>query len=268
MPQRVASTLLLPVALLFAFACADEDHDHDASKPIISEASLAKLFAMIDKDVDGRATVAELRSFSQEMIRVGGGGMQADVMSQLDADKDGRLTFVEVLPIPDFDTPESEESYKWERKKFRAADKDDDQFLDTAELARYLHPSTDPQVEEVVGAAELQRKDADGDGKLDLREFVGVASTKNRQGVPITDEDRAHFSKLDMDGDGKLTAKELGPFESGRLHLDESMQWIVTHADVDGDGHVALDELVEAREKLEAHDLSIHVDEWAHLLEL
>lgn len=265
MPRRVAPALLLLVALLFAFACADEDHD--ASKPIISEASLTKLFTMIDKDVDGRATVAELKSFSQEMVRMRGEGMQMDVMSQLDADKDGRLTFVEVLPSPDFDTPEGEESYKWERKKFRAADKDDDHFLDMAELASFLHASADPQVEEVVGAAGLQRKDTDGDGKLNLREFVGVGSAKNRQGLPITEEDRAHFSKLDKDGDGKLTAKEFGPLESGRLHLDESMQWIVTHADADGDG-LALDELVEAREKLEAHDLSVHLDEWAHLLEL
>lgn len=267
MRQQVASALLLPVALLLGFACADEDIDYDANKPIISEASLTKLFGMIDKDLDGRATVAELKSFSQEMIRFGGGVMQKDVMAQLDENEDGRLTFAEVLPRPDLDTPEAEESYKWERTKFKAADKDNDSFLDMDELARFLHPSTDPQVEEVFAASELQRKDADGDGKLDLPEFVGVASAQNPPGL-ITEEDRRHFGKLDADGDGKLTAKEFGPFESGRQHIEESMQWIVAHADADGDGHVALGELLDAREKLEAHDLSIHMDEWAHLLEL
>ncbi|HEX3659214.1 MAG TPA: EF-hand domain-containing protein [Pirellulales bacterium] len=52
----------------------------------------------------------------------------------------------------------------------------------------------------------FKKKDANGDGKLSVDEFVGKAEGEK------ADKAKARFAKLDKDGDGSLTLAE---FEAG-----------------------------------------------------
>jgi Ca2+-binding EF-hand superfamily protein len=53
----------------------------------------------------------------------------------------------------------------------------------------------------------FKRKDANGDGKLSVDEFVGKLTGEK------ADKAKARFAKLDKDGDGSLTLQE---FEAGQ----------------------------------------------------
>ena len=101
---------------------------------------------------------------------------------------------------------------------FEQADGDKDGRLTRAEL-------------DAFAAANLQRFDANGDGRLGLEEFQGLWTEFTR---PV--RVRA-FQFVDHDGDGGLTTAE----------LQEPLDRALDQLDRDGDGSIARDELGQPR---------------------
>ena len=79
--------------------------------------------------------------------------------------------------------------------------------LDTREvrelLARLGQAATEPQLREMVRGV-----DRDGDGSIDLSEFITMMTEKMRR-VNLEGEVRKLFCTFDLDGDGNITCSEL-----------------------------------------------------------
>ena len=79
--------------------------------------------------------------------------------------------------------------------------------LDTREvrelLARLGQAATEPQTREMVRGV-----DRDGDGSIDLSEFITMMTEKMRK-VNLEGEVRKLFCTFDLDGDGNITCSEL-----------------------------------------------------------
>ena len=79
--------------------------------------------------------------------------------------------------------------------------------LDTREvralLARLGQAATEPQLREMVRGV-----DRDGDGSIDLSEFITMMTEKMRK-VNLEGEVRKLFCTFDLDGDGNITCSEL-----------------------------------------------------------
>ncbi|PNW84417.1 hypothetical protein CHLRE_03g144484v5 [Chlamydomonas reinhardtii] len=87
--------------------------------------------------------------------------------------------------------------------------------------------------------------DCDGDGKLDVNEFV--AAMMNAAGVQPDEKTAAEaiFDEVDVDGDGFLTPAEVQLLLPASLTRDEAAA-MVQQADKDADGRVSRKELEEA----------------------
>ncbi|EPQ04827.1 Calmodulin [Myotis brandtii] len=98
--------------------------------------------------------------------------------------------------------------------------------------------------------AELQgminEVDADGNGTIDLPEFLTMMARKMKD-TDIEEEIREAFRVFDKDGNGYISAAELRPVMTnlGEMLTDEEVDEMIREADIDGDGQVNYEEFVQ-----------------------
>merc|ERR1719491_236746 len=126
-----------------------------------------------------------------------------------------------------------------------------------------MYPDSDPEVEAAMAQGELQRRDTNKDGKLDIYEFHTLEVSSDLQ-----EGEKQEFALLDKNGDNFLDAKEIQAFESGRHHQERMLISFVETADANKDGFVTLAEALEKREEMVDHEASFQFDDWAFQLEL
>ena len=89
--------------------------------------------------------------------------------------------------------------------------------LDTREvrelLARLGQAATEHQLREMVRGVDM-----DGDGSIDLSEFITMMTEKMRK-VNLEGEVRKLFCTFDLDGDGNITCSELSKVPCSCLYL-------------------------------------------------
>jgi len=203
----------------------------------------------------------------------------ASLFDGMDNDKDGKISMDELIegtfgaPLPDEvelpaskDPEQIEEDAKnardkvREEKKFHAADKNHDGFLDKDELVHVFYPETHPDVMSVSSAEELKHKDKNGDGELSPEEFW--ERSEEGEDEDILKEQKADFEKLDTDKNGKLNLAELTRWESGQHHFEDAMTGLFEIADEDSDKHLTAQELDTARPVLANSPAISHFVEW------
>merc|ERR1712137_231848 len=98
-----------------------------------------------------------------------------------------------------------------------------------------------------------------GDGKLNFTEFWESAkgADKNAENRTASQNEHDIFKKLDTDGDGLLDAQELVAWESGKFHTEETLRELLELADINHDHHLTVEEIEEAKEKIENIDAGL-----------
>ena len=260
----------------------DQDQDENdevhvvTPMPPITREQLHRMHDKIDKDKDGKVSVAEVVNFATYMHHVITGKEVSAMLVDLDKDDDGKLSWQEHLddlqhfhqPPDDADEEAKKEAKKemdtriaFDKQKFQAADVDKDGFLSAEEAVFFFLPETHPNVLDVVVHDVMKNKDKDGDGYLSPEEMWEFSDE-------LSEEEKDDFKKLDKDGNHLLDLEELREWESGLFHTEAAMLRLIQIADKDGDMEATAEELEGAREDLQDSLGHIHLNEWADHMEL
>jgi len=233
----------------------------------LTDAQLEGIFRVMDAKKTGKVPVADIHVFWREMLeREMNHSAEHSYFFRLDSNKDGKVSWEELLASEGHQDPhgESEETMQeynvHDEAKFKAADKNQDGFLEKKEFGAFESPEIDDAVEDAFVRAIFGTKDKDGDGSLTLEEFHLY------KGEELSRDD---FAKLDTNGDGRLQLEELKAWETGRHLPEEALKFVAETADVDKDGFVTLQEFLDSRRAIDEHEAAgYQFQEWATQLEL
>jgi len=268
----IAQLLILVVAAVGQQDGADEE-DVDIDHITVEQAT--KVHANADTNNDGKVSLQEILKYSM-VIRKGIAGRDIHAaVEEMDSDRDGKLSLEEVLKdigtwADDADNEEKKSAEALravESEKFRVADGDADGYLSREELAAMFYPEIHDGVLAITAAASLREKDRDGDGELTQREFW-EGDVSDDEDLTISEEETKDFNALDKDGNGRVNLEELKAWESGMFHTEEAMKKLFEISDKDGDMHITLKELHDAREEIAGTDAQYHLMELAEHVEL
>jgi len=234
----------------------DDDEVAAMEEPPTLE-QLKKLHAYFDNDADGQVSMSEIWNFSQVTQKLIAAKEAAEEMPLMDGDKDGKLSLDEILKSHYEEADEEEVLHKFKARdgeKFKAADTNNDGFLDISEFSLFSCPMLNDDVLQTVTRHSLQDEDEDKDGFLTVDEFSGKLEENSER----SEEDLETFKKLDTDGNGKLDEQELLPWESGHFHKKQDMEDFMGFADTNSDQHVTWEELKDVQEKNHVADYHFH----------
>merc|ERR1740121_2353703 len=196
------------------------------------------------------------------------------VLHEMDTNSDGHLDLQELLKDmdqwsdpEDTDRRELDGRKEVETAKFQVADANGDGKLDVKELPSLFYPETHDGILAITVQATIKQKDQNGDGMLTITEFFEGASIPG-ESLDVTEDEQRDFSHLDIDHNGALDANELKAWESGRFLTETAMHKLFEIADRDSDMHVTAKELDDAREKIAGNDAQYHLMEWVEHFEL
>ena len=127
-------------------------------------------FSFFDTNGDDKITVNELGSAMTSLGLKPTQGELQDIISRLDSDKNGWVSFDEFLAAIK-KNEEKENSDDDLQEAFKAIDRNGDGFITTAELRQVMfslgEKMTDLEINEIIREA-----DVDGDERIDCQEFV------------------------------------------------------------------------------------------------
>merc|ERR1712176_609509 len=141
--------------------------DDGVEQDALSSEQMRGMHGKIDKDRDGKASLAEVMAFSDEMRKIIATKDITSVLEEMDnMPKDGKLSLEELLKDMDQwgegdeeDKKEAEARRSLETAKFKAADKNEDSFLELDELPALFYPETHDGVLEITAKSSMDQKD-------------------------------------------------------------------------------------------------------------
>lgn len=95
-----------------------------------------------------------------------------------------------------------------DKELFKAADIDNDGFLNIDEFIKFNNPEEHPELLPIVLNQTLKDKDINNDGKIDFQEFVGDSGRDKDKEYLITEKDRFD-NDYDKDKNGYLQGNEV-----------------------------------------------------------
>lgn len=241
------STLMIPSV---SDVVAKFRHSHRSVKDV------KHAFKTYDRNGDGKIDRAELAkalthyrlNFSEEEVQV--------IFKAGDKDGDGEIDYEEFMALmcPDASTIVSKfrDTYKTlgdVKAAFKKFDKNRDGALSKGEISRMMF-STGHSFSDVEVDAVMNLGDTDGDGEIDLEEFVNLMSpgpsitlAKIRQSFKSIDDVKALFKAIDVDSDGLLSKEEMMNSPGNRFDK-EQVDAIYELGDANGDDVLDMGEFI------------------------
>jgi len=193
------------------------------------------LHSKADSNGDGKLSHDEMVFILTESRTAKASRRIRELVDSVDKNGDEALSYDELHQHTFVDAQDHEVPEAVFKDKFKAADKNNDSILSTAELFNFYYPENSVPVLDVVVKAEIAKRDADNDGKLSPEEFV-----------PGPDADVHDFVKIDSNKDGYISVDELKTWESAFGKLQHAVFSIIKRADQDDDKHLTEEELVQS----------------------
>ncbi|CAN0326993.1 unnamed protein product [Lampetra planeri] len=198
-------------------------------------------FPEVDRDGDGAVSWDEYRQHEYENLPGG-----ADEAAAAGGGGDGGA-------YDDEERSSLQSLYAREKKKFGKADSDGVQGLNITEFLAFEHPEEFDYMQDSVLEEALLEHDKDGDGFVDLAEFLGDyhrdPTAESDPEWVITETDK-FTSEFDIDHDGRLNPSELLSWlMPNNLEVaEDETEHLLEHMDTDGDGQLSHDEVVQNKE--------------------
>ncbi|XP_075888785.1 reticulocalbin-3 isoform X2 [Nelusetta ayraudi] len=243
-----------------AFLGREEAKSFDQLSPEESKAKLAKIVERIDTDKDGFVSHSELHYWIKHRQRR---YIQENVdkhWKDYDKNQDGQISWEEYKNTTygyyhgeEFDDVEDKATYRSmllrDERRFKTADRDSDGIATREEFTAFLHPEEFDHMKSVVVQETVEDIDKDGDGKVNLNEYIGDMFTPE-EGESEPDwvqTERTHFSEFrDSNKDGYLDAAEVAHWVlPGEIdHADNEAKHLILETDTDKDEKITQKEIL------------------------
>eukprot|EP00746_Dinoflagellata_sp_MGD_P010039 gnl/MRDRNA2_/MRDRNA2_120604_c0_seq1.p1 gnl/MRDRNA2_/MRDRNA2_120604_c0~~gnl/MRDRNA2_/MRDRNA2_120604_c0_seq1.p1 ORF type:complete len:617 (+),score=202.46 gnl/MRDRNA2_/MRDRNA2_120604_c0_seq1:66-1916(+) len=240
----------------------EKNEEEDAGEPGTA-AHLEALHHAVDLNGDGQLNVEELMKFAFQGHLKSSQEKAASIFQQMDQNGDRKLTFDELMQELELhkeggatrappDEAEFQQVRAFQERRFRAADKNLDGVLDSAELPAFLFPETNSEALDKKTKDLLAKSDEDGDGKVDIKEFqteFAIMDSSFWTEYTPTGTSRT-FESLDNNHDGELDLGELKHLSSGNFTMVRTLTEFIEKADTDHDGMISVQDLTDAKEQI------------------
>jgi len=221
---------------------------------------LLEIVKKIDTNKDQFLEEDELRRWMQ---KTSDRYMQEDINNQFpghDTDNDGLVSWAEYedsvfgfMTSEDFEEQRltKDQMISRDKRRFEAADLDQNGSLDEKEFGSFLHPEDHDHMRAIVVSETLEDLDKNGDGKIDQNEYISdmYHPDGDEEEEPVWLKiEIEHFRTIrDKDGDGFLNHDEvqnwLLPVEYD--HIEAEAQHLVSECDTDDDAKLSYDEVLK-----------------------
>lgn len=206
-----------------AFLGKEEAKTFDQLSPEESKERLGRIVDRIDSDQDGFVSQAELHSWIRRAQRRYIEENVGKHWQEYDLNKDDRISWEEYKNTTygyymdeEFDDVDDKHSYRAmlsrDERRFKLADRDGDLIASREEFTAFLHPEEFEHTREIVVTETIEDIDKNGDGFIDLDEYIGDMYTVE-VGEAEPDwlkTEREQFRDFrDVNKDGKLDSGEV-----------------------------------------------------------
>ncbi|XP_029945150.1 reticulocalbin-3 [Salarias fasciatus] len=243
-----------------AFLGKEEAKTFDQLTPEESKARLAKIVDLIDTNKDGFITHEELlywikhrqRRYIEENVN--------KHWKDYDKNGDNKIAWEEYKNTTygyylgeEFEDVDEKATYKTmlarDQRRFKSADRDGDGIATHEEFKAFLHPEEFDYMRDVVIQETMEDIDKDGDGKVNLVEYIGdMYSPEPEEDEPEwVQTERKHFSEVrDTNKDGYLDASEVADWVlPGEVdHADNEAKHLIHETDTNKDGKITKKEIL------------------------
>lgn len=228
-----------------------EAEEFDTLSPEESKQRLSILLTKMDLNKDGVISKQELKSWILRSFRMLSEEESAERFEDTDLDKNEKVEWTEYLAdtfgvdMNDL-TEEDNKLIVTDRIMFDVADQNKDGVLDKKEFVLFTHPEEHPEMHPLIVNQTLDEKDTNGDGFIDLQEYIGEKGLSHDKAWLI-DEKAKFDGDYDKDGDGHLNRAEILEWmvPSNDEIADEEVEHLFTECDLDSDGFISFEEAIQ-----------------------
>uniref|UniRef100_A0A669QKE7 Reticulocalbin-3 n=1 Tax=Phasianus colchicus TaxID=9054 RepID=A0A669QKE7_PHACC len=165
-----------------AFLGPEEARAFQQLQPEESRRRLGLLVGLIDADGDAAVTEAELQAWIERTRRRSREESLKRGLQRYDTNGDGAVGWDEYRdeaygPPGEGGNGTYARMAARDERRFRAADRDGDMAATAAELGAFLHPEDFEHMQDVVAMETIEDMDKDGDGFIQLEEYIGEGGT-------------------------------------------------------------------------------------------
>ena len=243
-----------------AFVGAEEAEEFEKLSPEESQRRLGIMADKIDKDGNGKITQAELEDwihFVQTRY------VREDAERQFksyDNNDDSKIDWEEYMQTAYGFVKDEDAEYRKhdnvnytklihrDQRRFKTADKENDDALTLEEFQIFLHPEEFEHMRNIVALETLEDIDKNQDGFVDVEEYIGDMHDKDSGEEPEwLPTEREHFFEFrDVNKDGKMDAKEVKNWimPDDYDHIKSESLHLINISDDDKDGELTKEEIV------------------------
>ncbi|XP_043672132.1 calumenin [Vespula pensylvanica] len=139
---------------------------------------------------------------------------------------------------------------KRDRRRWQAADLDNDNALTKEEFAAFLHAEEANHMKDIVVLETMEDIDKDGDGKISIAEYIGdmYRGTEEEEEPEWVKNEKEQFSSYrDKDHNGYMDFEEVRNWiiPADFDHAEAEARHLIYEADTDADQKLTKDEILE-----------------------
>ncbi|XP_061892468.1 reticulocalbin-3 isoform X2 [Entelurus aequoreus] len=244
-----------------AFLGKEEAKTFDQLTPEESKDRLAKIVDRIDTNKDGFVNHAELHYWIKHRQRSYINDNVNKHWKDYDKNQDDKIAWEEYKNTTygyylgeEFDDVDDKATYKSmlnrDERRFKMADRDGDGIATREEFTAFLHPEEFDYMRDLVVQETIEDIDKNGDGKIDLYEYIGDMYTpEDGESEPEwIQTEKKHFTEMrDANKDGHMDANEVAHWIlPGEVdHADNEAKHLIHETDNNQDGLLTLSEMLD-----------------------
>ncbi|KAM9845904.1 calumenin-A isoform 1-T2 [Aulostomus maculatus] len=242
-----------------AFLGQDDAKTFDSLPPEESKRRLGLIVDKMDVDMDGFVTEDELKVWIKNAQKKHVYDSVEHQWNDFDINHDGQISWDEYKNVTYgsyLDDPQADTEFDYshmmarDERRFRVADQNGDLIADTQEFAAFLHPEDHEYMKDIVVQETMEDIDKDGDGFIDLKEYIGDMFTAE-DGEDEPDwvaSERQQFAEFrDKNKDGKMDKEETLDWilPSDYDHAVAEAKHLLHESDINRDGKLTKKEILD-----------------------